>query len=58
MHNTFDVSLASNPALANVTPAAIQQALNCSPRYASRIRRGAVIPHPMHYAALERLITA
>ncbi len=42
--------------LADVPLAAIQKAIGCSPRYASLIRRGLYIPHPMHYAALRQLL--
>lgn len=44
------------PKLASVTIPTIQKAIGCSPRYASLIRRGLYIPHPMHYDALGGLV--
>jgi hypothetical protein len=35
---------------------AIADALGVNTAYASQIRRGVVVPHPMYYAALERLV--
>jgi hypothetical protein len=36
---------------------ALVTALGISTAYASQIRRGVVVPHPMYYSSLERLVT-
>jgi hypothetical protein len=35
---------------------AVVEALGVSTAYASQIRRGVVVPHPMYYGALEALV--
>ena len=43
------------PRLSGIPVRQIARAAGISLRYASMIRRGLHIPHPLHYAALERL---
>jgi hypothetical protein len=46
------------PALGMVTLAKIEDALGCSRRHATMMRRGDYIPHLKHYAALVALVEA
>jgi len=43
--------------LAGVKLSQIQNAIGCSVRYASLIRRGERLPHPMHFKALAALVS-
>jgi hypothetical protein len=45
------------PALAHVPVASIRRAIGLSYAYCKRIRRGAVVPHVAHWAALRGLVT-
>lgn len=46
------------PKMAGLPLSAVQEAVGCSPRYASLIRWGLYTPHPMHYDGLGRLASA